>query len=467
MRKLILGFLFFGSFISAQGTGNESNHASKYIPRIAPPSPEAFKFGNFGNIPVGLFTGSPNVDIPLIMFNAENVSIPISLNYSSNGIKIDEMNGAVGLGWTLISAGVITRTVRGIADEKNMSAKKVPDIEQLGTGHPDVIDYLKDCQYSDGRLDSEPDLYAANFCGNSIKFIFDKNNEPVLYSKKNYIIERIVTGGNAFTFSITLDNGIKYYFSEKETIVNTIQGGDPSQQGQNVSAWYLSKITDNNGKNVVIEYNTSGYYTTLTRSQTMLYTPPGSIQWKLQDEETGSGYGTFCREVLYTIPTASGIGPIVSSDQHVYGKQIKRIFNTDDSNNILNEINFTYNSPYTASSTDFTSLKEVSQIYKGKLINGYTFDFDFTNNGRLFLKTITNKMDFSKYKFEYLNKNDLPERLSYSRDYWGFYNGKSNYLLVPQLFDQNDPYSVQYEGADQKFNMDTGYYGLLNRIGIG
>lgn len=458
--------LFNLNYIFAQSSvGNESNDATNYIPKISPSSPEAFKFGSYGNIPIGLFTGSPNVNIPLVYFKQGQIQIPVSINYSSNGIHLDELNGSVGLGWSLVSAGVITRTVRGLPDEENSYIKTLPDIDKLGLWSPDVVNYLHDCQY--GNVDAEPDLYTANFCGNNIKFTFNANGFPLLYSQINFQIEGR-SGGNSFI--ITDDQGIKYYFSEQENVTNRTQGNGHSIPQRHVSAWYLSKIADASGHEVIIEYNNSGYSTITSQSQTLIYTPPGLIQWKLVDVSDDNGYN-FCHEEIYTIPTSIAMGSTVTSNQRVSGKQIKRIYSSDSNNNIINEVDFTYNAPQEG---DFNSLKEISQSANGKVLNDFTFTYDLTPNGRLFLKTITNQKDFSKHTFEYLNKEDLPQRLStdysgqmkvcYSRDMWGFYNGADNDKLIPQIFDQNDFNSVIYDGANQEFNENKGYYGLMNKI---
>ena len=51
---------------------------------------------------------------------------------------MDEPNGSTGLGWTFnFQQGVITRTVRGMPDEKSI-VKTVPDIDILGLWTPDI-----------------------------------------------------------------------------------------------------------------------------------------------------------------------------------------------------------------------------------------------------------------------------------------------------------------------------------------
>ena len=450
---LLVSFLYSTYAYSQSGTGAESNDASKYVPKIFPSSTEAFKFSNYGNIPIGLFTGAPNISIPLVNFEAGTMKVPISLNYSSNGIHIDELNGSTGLGWTLISAGVITRTVRGMPDERNQSLKTVPDIDILGLWTPDVVNYLNDLQY--GTIDSDPDIYTANFGGKNLKFVYNTAGKPVIYSQNDYLIEH---NYQTNTFTITDDTGVKYYFTEKESVMNRSQGGDHTPPEGHDSAWYLSKMVDITGREINIQYYDSGYMTTLSQSQSLIYTPPGVIQQEFVDSP---GDGFPCQLKPYLVSASGGMGLPISSNQTVSGKQIKRIYSRDSNNEIDNEINFTYNP---STNTDFNSLREVIQTYKGNVIKNYLFNYDLTTNGRMFLKDIIDRKTLSKHSFEYLNKGDLPSRLSYSRDIWGLYNAQYNTTLIPQIFDQDAPNTVKYNGANQEFNENTGYYGLLNKI---
>lgn len=69
------------------------------------------------NTPVTLYTGKPNIAIPLHNINADGIQIPISLSYNASGIKVEQLASQVGLGWTLNAGGVITREMRGYPDE--------------------------------------------------------------------------------------------------------------------------------------------------------------------------------------------------------------------------------------------------------------------------------------------------------------------------------------------------------------
>lgn len=112
-RILIFVVLFWGYcglFIYAQeATGQKIN--------ILSPNTESFKI--YGDIPVSLYTGLPQISIPLDNIEADNLNLNLSLNYHASGFKPEMHPSWVGLGWNLNLGGMITREVKNIPDENN------------------------------------------------------------------------------------------------------------------------------------------------------------------------------------------------------------------------------------------------------------------------------------------------------------------------------------------------------------
>lgn len=456
MRKLLLILVVFftNNILYSQ---ESSNDASKYIPNIKPPTYESFKFSNYGNIPVGLFTGSPNINIPISNMSIGDINIPLSLSYSSNGIRVDELNGSVGLGWTFVSAGVITRTIRDKADDYFVDVfpkKPIPDIQNLGLNNQEVKNYLNMYEYGSENMDTEPDIFVANFCGLNAKFFFDVYGNPHLYENKNYKIEGWSSNPS---FIITTENGIKYYFDALETTktVHTNSGviyGTPPNI--NINAWYLTKIIDPKGNYVNIEYENNSFTATISKSQTMKFSYGMISKYGPPYYPSALSMGTHCNINNDSMPPS--IGAISEMIQTTTAKQIKKI--TDSKNNY---ILFSYeNQDY-----DYKILKNVKKYdANNKILEDLSLEFTKTSKNRLFLDKVLNNTSASKYLFEYYNKEDVPLRLSYSKDMWGYYNAKNNTTLIPQIFDQTDPSTIHYNGADQSVNKDVGYFGLLKKI---
>lgn len=61
MRKnLTLAGIIFSALLYSQSNNQDytknTNDAGKHIPKILPTTPQSFKFSQYGNIPIGMFT---------------------------------------------------------------------------------------------------------------------------------------------------------------------------------------------------------------------------------------------------------------------------------------------------------------------------------------------------------------------------------------------------------------------------
>jgi YD repeat-containing protein len=420
----------------AQDTG-------KFLPNIIPPSPTAGELGKYGNVPVGMFTGAANVSVPLITFKTKDLESPLSLFYGSNGIKVDEVASNVGLGWNLNFGGVITRTVRDKLDDN-----------QTGVYPPDNLSNASDAERvqffkaaGQGNADTERDVYSFNFNGNSGKFVYDKNDIPILVNNQKIKIERI--GAYNADFLLTTTNGVKYYFTEQEMTTFRSQGEGHSVISGAVTAWYLSKIEHPNGSvmNLVYEGMDMDYIASNSQTFTMAYPP---VQ-------------TSCGGDPYTsIPTLSGI---VSLDMTVTGKRVKKIYSNNSSDGY---ITFAYTASGVNEEVEGNSKIETITQYNadGLVIEKISFNYLKTANTRVFLQNITFIDPTKKYAFEYINQTGFPKRLATSQDHWGYYNGKNNTNLVPKNIADfkiglND---LDYKGADKEPYANFAKTGLLSKI---
>lgn len=451
-RNLMSIALLTIGILSAQ-TGQPTNDAGKNVPNIFPPTPESYKFGTYGNIPVGLFTGSPNVDIPITSFSSGSINLPISLNYSSNGIKVDDTNGSVGLGWRFISAGVITRVIRDLPDEVSVYGnQETPDIVTLGLNNQTVKDYLELCKQD--NFDSELDLYMANFNGRNLKFIINRNGMVIQLEKSGCRIEKF--GGG---FKVTTEEGTEYLFDVPEQTRNFMTNTGSHHGGADVSttAWYLSKIKSPENRAINIEYYDVNFTSTIGRSQSMYFTKMGQTQFKYgssSSDGTSSGCQITCKLQAYSLTPSMGL--ISDSRQNVLGKQIKKIAD-ENGNYILLE--------YQQQSEDFGLLKNIKKYASNRVLENFDMEYATTVNGRIFLMSVRENQSNKKYVFDYYEKENFPQRLSFNRDMWGYYNGMvGNTVLIPQIYKSNDPNKVPYDGAFQDVSPAFGKKGLLKTV---
>src|ERR1700744_1754322 len=70
-----------------------------------------------GIVNVSPMTGTATAYIPIYTISNGQVSIPVGVSYSTNGVKTMDVEGTAGMGWNLEAGGQISRLVRGIPDD--------------------------------------------------------------------------------------------------------------------------------------------------------------------------------------------------------------------------------------------------------------------------------------------------------------------------------------------------------------
>lgn len=247
------------------------NDPSKYVPNIIPPSPTAYALGTYGNTPIGLFTGSQNINIPLYTYKTANLEVPISMFYSSNGIKVDEVSSNVGQSWNLNFGGVISRVVRDKPDEeRGQYPIPISITEEMGRYSPPALDFY---QYiGENDVDTEADIFNFNFGKYSGKFIFNNEGGIALMPAQELQIEYTLTP-ESINFVITAPDGVKYYFDNQEITTQRVLGGGHSIPNITVSSWYLTRIVHPKGDEIQFTYDNATSVYTASKSQTyrMLY----------------------------------------------------------------------------------------------------------------------------------------------------------------------------------------------------
>lgn len=439
------------------------NTTKDYIPIIIPPSPEAYKFSTFGNIPLNGSTGGFSYSIPIYTIQDKDITMPISVDYYSSGVKIDELSGIVGTGWTLNVGGVISRVMRGYPDE---------DFERW---YPDYInpstDDIKKRLYSIGGgfslTDIERDWFSFNVNGISGSFYFDENLNPIVNSKE-YVKVTFQRINDITSFTITDNKGYIYVFGGGEAFIEKTIASSSNGAGfkdKYDSSWFLKDIISPNQNKISFTYEdnpisfNSGTSFSLIYDQDCICTDVVSISYS-------SKYNA---SVLYNTTSSKALSQITLSN----GK-----------------VSFAYNSQ--RSDEGGLSLKEITIQNNDEIIKRAEFNYEMTFKNqthsydklktdnsikyRMFLQNVilsNSVSDLSeKYSFEYYEKEQLPIRLSFSKDKYGYNNGSNNTSAFSSSL-QNDPEiypllskynGLSYVSANNEVNPDVVYYGMLKKI---
>jgi YD repeat-containing protein len=414
------------------------------MPNIVPPSPEASAIFKFNEVPVSLYNGLHNTSIPLLEVNAGDINIPISLSYHSRGVQVNEIASRVGTGWALNFGGLISRQIRGIADDMPYGYNEVQNINSLPSLY--FNDNLRTQEFNniftENTVESVYDYYPDKFMINtnffSGDFYFDKNSNSFLTQKFSNlkILAQYDENNKIIGFQVTDSYGNNYFFgglnvsgsefiNESERTMSSFsfsQNGLISNNGGNTgyfpySSWFIKKIVT--AKNEVVDFEYENETTTYYRrnGDTDAYNDinnseveyPVSCHFSLIQS-----YQKILKEIRFNGGKIKFLKAQASRLDVDNGYSLAKIELHNNSQKIK-EIVFNY---------DYTTSSEVGNMpLVATLMN------DGFAKKRLFLKSLLFKDSSGvevekRYSFEYDNQI-LPSRHSNEIDFWGYYNGKN------------------------------------------
>ena len=195
-----------------------------YLENTVPPSPEPASIVKYADVPFTHSTGMAEYDVPFYTLQGRELSIPIGLHYASGGIKLDEIAGVAGLGWTLQAGGCITRTVMDMPDEyvpnvglfhhEMPSGDLLTNLEEMVQSDAS-LNFLRDVIWN--RIDVSLDRYSYSVCGLSGSFVIQDNGTVFQLSGDGVLIDYTrADDGSIDVFTITGPDGTVYTFSVKE-----------------------------------------------------------------------------------------------------------------------------------------------------------------------------------------------------------------------------------------------------------
>ncbi|CAD0002216.1 hypothetical protein [Flavobacterium salmonis] len=441
----IICFLFF-----SQNTFSQISQVTSYADAPSMQSPNANTLGRFGDIPVSLFNGTTNINIPLTEIKNGSISVPISLVYNSEGCRPDQHPTWVGLNWSLQAGGVITRTANGNFDE-------CVDIDN-GTQYSyyDIFTSLSTPNWSNlvqmGMGDLSPDEFSFSVGNISGKFMLNHEGKWIVQSKNNLnlkVVHEIQTNYSVYLgsesvivprsytkFILITGDGTKYIFGDKPDAIEFSLPhfpreigidnlGDPVssdtrgwKNSLQASTWHLSEIISPSGNHVTFSYTTDFSFQQVTYSQisngllcgtaNFLYVEAINDTRKyliksayLDKIETDNGlickFSKSISNELKWIPQASSI-------PHVFIRQPSYLFRYYKLDALELKVN--------SKTTKKIALGYIEKSTERLKLNKVEF------------LSLSGDQKESIYRMEYNNK-PLPVYNSGHEDHWGFYNGKN------------------------------------------
>jgi hypothetical protein len=400
----------------------------KYLPNPMPLSPNAASFQKFGDYPVNLSTGLPDISIPLYTATEGELSVPIVLRYHAGGHRISEQASWVGWGWSLAVGGSVNRRMQGIPDDAGGSDYLSKPIQNTLDLCNNSVDYGYASGIRGGIADGEPDIYSFSFPGGGGRFLNGQGTDaPFMIPSQPIKVEKQVVGGKIRGFDIFTPNGVMYEFGSNINSRETqSQTAGSANSNFHVSTWHLdsikSAVTDDK---IVFSYQNGGSITQNSRQWSASIIANASpnngnpYQNSVSVQATPTNV-TFVNSQLHPhrITYANGEVEFVQSTSSEVRADMP-------SSNYLKHINiYTYEG----------GVKTLQKVIKFT----YTYFDDVDgNDARLKLDKLTiedvNETESAVYAMDYWTdsfswKDNLD--VYNNQDYFGFFNGANNQSLI-------------------------------------
>lgn len=412
-------------------------------------SPNAASLQKFGDYPVSHHNGLVDISVSLYSIKLnEDVTLNVQLNYHASGIKVDEITGWVGAGWTLSAGGVINREQRGYRDEAgsgfySYSIKNKGHIFPIAPLMPNSSDndYTFLNKTISAGFDTEPDIFTFNFNGKTGKFFIDNTGEFRMLPHSNIkIVKHPLSDRSAMgSWELVDESGTRYVFGDSQAAgIDIIK-----YQGWSVPvSWYLSSIYSSGGELLAsFSYNTAQEVSYITTSYTTMF--------KLKEQG--------CKPTQEpTVEFLGGKSLDLTGCSNLTAIEIPK----------QGKITFsggTKRKDGVSTNAQLLGTIELSDKINNK-VSSYSFEYSFYNKHFLD-KIIYSGNDNSSIdyrQFEYYDKDKFPDRNSNAVDIWGYYNGiTTNTTKFPRYSSYN--LSLTYKAADRR-PTEKAVVGTLKKI---
>jgi YD repeat-containing protein len=429
---LLLLILFF----------NNANAQLALINEFTPPSAQASQFTKYGKYNPQLYTGTLSLSIPIYTYKDKDFEIPVSLDYSYNGLIANKQASEIGMGWSLGCGGYVTREVRGIPDEEigtivwtesrvqetlyGFDLVPFDNADSLGTLYTtpfseltNSVDVLKTFYtYNRTNYESSPDLYHFSFLGKTGSFIRNIDGSFTVFHASTYNgafkIEKenddtYESKGAASQFIITTDDEYKYYFGDIEDrdAISTERSGSSGKNDSGhltIIAWKLMKIIAPDGREVDFVYGEGPM-------EIQNYTPPS--WYNLQ-----SGSGQLLSTSLSSVTTSC-----LSEINIDGGESLRFMYSSKPSGKTGKYI----------SGSGLLDINGTSPLLTNIICSNTEAELDYTYNLRgspnPFLKNVSIK-GIGNYSMDYYGLEDgyFPPNGTVATDHWGYANKSNEYL---------------------------------------
>jgi len=483
-----------------------------------PKSPDVASLGKYIDKPISLSSGSANVNIPLYSLNInDNISIPINLIYNSQGVKVSETVSSVGLGWDLSCLSFVTRNIRGKEDNyidpdfynQNNTLAKQNLASNATSTYPNAW-----LDQNSNAVDTEPDEFSVSLFNQSFKFYYDFKTQKFIQTPQSdiKIIPNISTNGNIIDMKIVDTSGNTYYFGRSYDEDNNVAVVDElgsinintesaytSGVQPKINTWHLVKIETSDKKTVKFFYDENYVPVTDMNKQNIQLAGQYKYMFNTLDFANGTynnvqwvngnpvvvgnlypvSYGIYSQNKegidynIYSIPnTQDKILKKIVYDKTQIEFEKSAMIRKDQNNYSYEKINVKYDGrtvkSFSLNHTYFNDEYGFISSDHSRSHNYIFSDYFDKSHYRLKLNSVSeygiNNSFTGNYSFDYY-AGQLPSKLSFAQDFFGYYNGKTtNTELIPNVYFKLENVYKKAGTAERNVDLEFSKIGALKSI---
>ncbi|WP_314244799.1 hypothetical protein [Empedobacter tilapiae] len=472
MKKNVVYILLLISFV-----GKSQEKGTWYIPDIYPKTPENVALIKNIDLPPGTYTGTYGYKVDLGNISLKNLNLPISLDYSTTGVKVNAISGRIGTGWVLNVGNIsLNRDVRGVSDNTIEEFKLEKKYFEFQPNNDDPVisgpngDYTlatklagisRTAVINSPTLDANKDYFIYSLNSNSGRFIQDSKGKFHTIPKDDAKILNTKT---------LIDNqGNTYYFTEYANISNFNMYSSIDGDGNGVAmpykntsfAFRLDSIKLPTDEIVKFNYETDNYNYTSSFNKSLDIKIDGTDKSPLKPciDYNGASVNRayqlvtdfVIKEISY--PNGKIIFDYTLNNQEVIGGKVLKNVKFYQNNQLYKNYNL---------ESDFTTSTIPSQI-----IPQYNNE---NLSKRLFLFKVNESLTNTNYLFNYYGvnkitlKTDFPSRFSGKEDYWGSYSSIGDFLPTSNKYIDKFGILTFYQGADKNPILNDAIIGSMESI---
>lgn len=497
IQTIIILILLLSAF-AKNSDGQSSNYGN--APNILPP--DVATLGKFGSYPVSNYTGTANVTVPLYGFLDRDIAVNIALQYDGSGFVPNKEPGTVGINWTLLAGGVISRVVNWIGDDQIRSdisgslhkgfiyginsgltlynKENIRNLSFLSINYQGAPVFNLDYEYC-------PDIFSFNFGEYHGQFFMGNDGKIKVVCDKPLKVDvsqmtgqgNLILAFESSTITITTENGDSYTFGGGFNTVDInfpysdVLGSPTPVDGvtASINAWHLTKIKSHNGNVVNFEYTPqstsdfinvgtpNGYPSSIDYGYEKLYRHEELSFYDGSQGQSGSSPEYLLSHSFIKKTYLNKITGNAGSVEFTYSPELHRFYKTGEdvkSDNIPKKL-------------DKLTIKDSKSTIVKTINLDYTYYGSSTVGYREMLTGVktTGGQDTATYSMDYYRTSELPDPLTKGIDIWGYYNGRNgNVSLIPTISSGSPDYTVDWSDSTKYRLADTNYcnVGLLHHI---